>query len=214
VPKLTNELIETIVAQGVERTVFDSATPGFGFRLTANRTGLWIVRARSGDHRVKTTIGTYPEKKLSAARAEAHAALRDIREGKDPRAEKAARKAAVAAGKTTVSELADRWLAEYVRLELKPRTISDYERIIADRIKPRFGALPVASITKSDVIARHDGEHTSAGELHHRHVSCPDDVRGGCRAAPDKLQSGEKAEDVSGGNAGALSVGAGDRQGR
>jgi integrase len=155
VPKLTNELIESIVAEGVERTVFDSATPGFGFRLSANRTGLWIARARFGDHRVKITIGTYPEKKLSAARAEAHAALRDIREGKDPRAEKAARKAAVAAGKTTVGELADRWLDEYVRKKLKPRTIADYERLVEDRIKPRFGALPVATITKSDVISWH-----------------------------------------------------------
>jgi integrase len=55
----------------------------------------------------------------------------------------------------TVSELADRWLAEYVRLKLKPRTISDYERIVEQRIKPRLGALPVAAVSKSDVISFH-----------------------------------------------------------
>ncbi len=154
-PKLTNELIENILEAGVEKTVFDSATPGFGFRLTANGKGIWLARARAGAHRVKTSLGTYPEKKLSEARAEAHAALRDIREGKDPRAEKAARRLAAQAGKITVSELADRWLTEYVRIKLKPRTIADYERIVEDRIKPRLGALPVATVSKSDVISFH-----------------------------------------------------------
>jgi hypothetical protein len=154
-PKLTNELIASIVAEGIERTVFDSATPGFGFRLTAKKKGIWLARARAGNVRSKISLGTYPEKSLSAARAEAHAALRDIRDGKDPRAEKAARRMAAQAGKITVAELADRWLAEYVRIKLKPRTIADYERITDDRIKPRLGALPVAAVGKSDVISFH-----------------------------------------------------------
>lgn len=154
-PKLTNELIATIMADGIERTVFDSATPGFGFRLTANKKGIWLARARSGDVRTKISLGTYPEKSLSAARTEAHAALRDIRDGKDPRAERAARRLAAQAGKTTIAQLADRWLAEYVRIKLKPRTIADYERIVEQRIKPRLGALPVASVSKSDVISFH-----------------------------------------------------------
>jgi integrase len=154
-PKLTNELVKSIVADGVERTVFDSATPGFGFRLTAKGKPLWIARARAGNLRSKITIGTYPEKSLTTARAEAHATLNDIRNGKDPRAEKAARKAAAIAGKITVTELADRWLKEYVRIKLKPRTISDYERIVEDRIKPRLGALPVSAVSKGDVISFH-----------------------------------------------------------
>ncbi|WP_316205296.1 tyrosine-type recombinase/integrase [Bradyrhizobium sp. SZCCHNS3004] len=158
-PKLTNEIIERFVADhataGVDRAIFDSSVPGFGLRVTAKGKLLWIARARSGDHRVKISLGSYPEKKLSAARAEAHAALQDIREGKDPRAEKAIRRAAIEAGKATVGDLADRWLAEYVRPKLKPRTISDYERIIEDRIKPRLGAVAVASVTKADVISFH-----------------------------------------------------------
>ncbi len=154
-PKLTKDLIESIYAAGVEKTVFDSATPGFGFRLTASKKGIWLARARAGNLRAKISLGTYPEKSLAAARAEAHAALRDIRDGKDPRAEKAARKLAAQTGKTTVGELADRWLAEYVRLKLKPRTIADYERIVDQRIKPRLGSLPVAAVSKSDVISFH-----------------------------------------------------------
>ena len=78
-PKLTKELVESIVADGVERTVFDSATPGFGLRLTAKGKAIWLARARAGESRFKLSLGTFPEKTLSVARAEAHAALRDIR---------------------------------------------------------------------------------------------------------------------------------------
>lgn len=153
--KLTNEVVSSLVSAGVERSVFDSSVPGFGLRITANGKAIWIARARSGAHRLKLSLGTFPEKSLSAARTEAHAALRDIRDGKDPRAEKAVRRAALIAGQMTVAELADRWLAEYVRPKLKPRTISDYERLVEQRIKPRLGALPVGAVTKSDIISFH-----------------------------------------------------------
>jgi integrase len=154
-PKLTNEIVAGLPADGKERTVFDSSVPGFGLRVTANGKKLWIARARSGSRRIKVNLGSYPEKTLSAAKAEAHAALRDIRDGKDPRAEKAIRRNAIEAGQTTVAALADRWLAEYVQPKLKDRTIADYERLIEQRIKPRLGALPVAAVTKSDIISFH-----------------------------------------------------------
>jgi integrase len=154
-PKLTKELVEGLPADGAERTVFDSGVPGFGVRVTPTGKKIWIARARSGNRRIKINLGTFPEKSLSAAKAEAHAALRDIRDGKDPRAEKATRRAALEAGQTSVAALADRWLSEYVRPKLKPRTIEDYERLVEQRIKPRLGSLPVASVTKSDIISFH-----------------------------------------------------------
>jgi integrase len=154
-PKLTNEIVNALPADGTERTVFDSSIPGFGLRVTVKGKKIWIARARSGSRRIKVNLGTYPEKTLAAAKAEAFAALRDIRDGKDPRAEKAARRTALEAGQTTVAALADRWLAEYVRPKLKDRTIADYERLVEQRIKPRLGALPVSAVSKSDIISFH-----------------------------------------------------------
>jgi integrase len=153
--KLTSAIIESLPTDGTEQVLFDSSVPGFGIRVTASGKKIWIARARSGTRRIKVNLGTFPEKTLAKARAEAHAALRDIREGKDPRAEKAVRRAAHEAGQTTVSDLADRWLKEYVQIKLKPRTIFDYERLIEQRIKPRLGALPVSGVSKSDVISFH-----------------------------------------------------------
>lgn len=153
--KLTTADVEALPLDGKERTVFDSSVPGFGVRVTPAGKKLWIARARSGNRRIKINLGSFPDKTLAKARAEAHAVLRDIRDGKDPRAEKAARRAALEAGQLTVSDLAERWLAEYVRIKLKPRTVSDYERLVEQRIRPRLGALPVSKVTKSDVIAFH-----------------------------------------------------------
>lgn len=154
-PKLTNETINAFIAAGVEGELTDSTTPGFFLRLTATGTAVWVARARSGKRRVKISLGTYPAKTIAAARTEARAALADIREGRDPGVAKATRLAALEAGQTTIAELADRWLAEYVRPKLKPRTIFDYERLLEQRIKPRLGALPVAAVTKSDIISFH-----------------------------------------------------------
>jgi integrase len=59
------------------------------------------------------------------------------------------------AGDTTIAGFADRWLAEYVRPKLKPRTVADYERLLEQRIKPVLGHLTVARIAKEDVLRWH-----------------------------------------------------------
>lgn len=55
----------------------------------------------------------------------------------------------------TVAELADRWLAEYVRPKLKPHTVADYVKLIEQKIKLRLGHLPMSKVTKSDVVSWH-----------------------------------------------------------
>src|SRR5579859_7263919 len=124
--KLTEAAIDAVALDGRDRIVFDSALPGFGVRVTPAGKRLFIIRARSGGRQRKITVGLYPEKKLADARREARGLLDALRSGKDPVVEKAAREAALAAGATTIAQLADRWMTEYVRPKLKPRTASDY----------------------------------------------------------------------------------------
>ncbi|HUZ43842.1 MAG TPA: site-specific integrase [Acidimicrobiales bacterium] len=52
-------------------------------------------------------------------------------------------------GRTTVGELVEEWLATAVHL--KPKTRLGYESILPNRILPRFGAVPVASINQLEV---------------------------------------------------------------
>jgi integrase len=51
--------------------------------------------------------------------------------------------------------LAEKWMADYVRPKLKPRTVFDYERLLAQHILPALGHLSVARIDRDDVVRLH-----------------------------------------------------------
>ena len=55
----------------------------------------------------------------------------------------------------TVAQLAEKWMADYVRPKLKPRTAFDYERLLAQHILPALGHLSVARIERDDVVRLH-----------------------------------------------------------
>jgi integrase len=78
-----------------------------------------------------------------------------MRAGRDPKSEQAIRTKAIEAGATTVAVFAERWLDEYVRAKLKPRTVSDYERLVEQRINPALGHLIVGRVAKDDVLKFH-----------------------------------------------------------
>lgn len=153
--RLTEDAITALRVDGRDRIVFDRLLAGFGVRVTPAGTKLFVVQARVGGKPRRMSIGAFPDKRLTDARSEARAALIDLKAGRDPKAEKASRTKAIEAGQTTVEAFADRWLEEYVRPKLKPRTVADYEGLLEQRIKPSFGHLTVAAVTKDDVLKFH-----------------------------------------------------------
>src|SRR5262249_14843066 len=128
---------------------FDSLQATFGYRLTPQGRGIFFVG------KPRRTIGYRPPLKVAEAREQAHSMLADIRQGRDPVIERKARAARIAAGTMTVAQLADKWLANYVRPKLKPRTAFDYERRLAQHSLPALGRLPVAGVERSDVERLH-----------------------------------------------------------
>jgi integrase len=154
-PKLTQELVESLPADGRDRIIFDAGTEGFGIRVTATGRKIFIAQARSAGKVRRTSVGTFPEMTVKRARQEALPVRAAMRRDEDPRAERAARIKAIEAGTVTVSAFADRWLAEYVRLKLKRRTIADYERLLEQKIKPALGHLLVTRVAKDDVLKFH-----------------------------------------------------------
>jgi integrase len=101
--------------------------------------------------RPKAVLGRHPDLTVAQARGLALQALADLRRGADPKSERRRH----AAGGITVVELADKWMAEHVRPKLKPRTVSDYEQLLAQRILPALGHLPVAAVSRDDVNRLH-----------------------------------------------------------
>ena len=55
----------------------------------------------------------------------------------------------------TIARLADKWMTDYVRPKLKPRTVDDYERLLAHHILPALGHLSVARIDRDDIVQMH-----------------------------------------------------------
>jgi integrase len=161
--RLTEAVIEALKIDGRDRLVFDRLVPGFGVRVTPAGTKLYVIQARIGGRPRRVSIGRFPEKPLTEARKEARVALEDMRGGLDPVIEMAARAKALEAGDTTVNALADRWLAEYVRPKLKPRTATSYESLLEQRLRLAFGHLPVSHVTKADVLKFHAGLQETPG---------------------------------------------------
>ena len=153
--RLTESAIEALRADGRDRIVFDALQPGFGVRITPAGTKIFIAQARVGGRPRRIAIGRHPDKKVADARAEARGALQDMRAGRDPKIEKADRARSVEAGLTTLAAFAERWLDEYVRPKLKPRTTADYEKLVEQKIKPALGHLILARVAKDDILRFH-----------------------------------------------------------
>jgi len=152
--KLTNAGIEALEATDRDRIIFDTS-PGFGLRITRAGSKLFFAQARAAGQVRRVTVGAFPAMKVAEARAAARLMLDDLMAGKNPAVERQIRQAAIAASDITVADLADRWMAEVVRPKRKPRTIADYELILAQRIKPALGHIPVRALSWAQCNAFH-----------------------------------------------------------
>jgi integrase len=152
-PKLTEAVINALPVNGRDRIVFDA--DGFGVRVTPAGTKIFIAQARVRGRVCRVNVGIFPDKTVKKARDDARDAVAAMRRGEDPKVARAARMKAVEAGQTTVTAFAERWLAEYVRPKLKPRTVADYEKLVTHKIKPALGHLTVARVEKEDVLKLH-----------------------------------------------------------
>jgi integrase len=147
--RLTEALLDSLTPSDRDQFLFDSQLATFCFRLTPKGRGVFYVG------KPRRTVGYRPPLKVAPAREQAHAMLADIRQGRDPVLERKARAARMAASTMSVEQLAQKWLANHVRLKLKPRTRDDYERLLAQHILPALGRLPVAGVERSDVERLH-----------------------------------------------------------
>lgn len=130
-------------------TYWDTATRGFGLRLSAGGARTFIVLIASGR---RQKIGRYPTVSLRDARAEAKRLL--------------ARKALghVRAPHTAFEDARDAFLADCAR-SARPRTVRDYTRLLA-RHYP-FGRTSVGDVTPREMARRLAKLSETPAERHH-----------------------------------------------
>jgi Arm DNA-binding domain/Phage integrase, N-terminal SAM-like domain len=153
--RLTNDVVEALESNGRDRIIFDSLLSGFALRVTPAGAKIFIAQAWVAGKKRRVTVGTFPEMNVADARKDVRPMLDDMRAGKNPALERGIRRKAITAGDMTVGALADKWMADYVNPKLKPRTADDYAKLFQQKIKPRFGHVPVSQITKDDVTRFH-----------------------------------------------------------
>jgi integrase len=153
--RLTQAFVDAQAGDGNDRIVFDSQVRGLGLRITPTGTRIFIAQGRVGRRKRRVTVGFAADMTLSKARMEALHALAAMRRGIDPTIERKARVRAAAARETTIAALAERWMAYFVRPKLKPRTASDYEKLLAKHILPALGHLAVGEIDHEHVERLH-----------------------------------------------------------
>jgi integrase len=153
--RLTEALVGSLEPTGHDRFIFDDRQPGFAVRVTPTGTKIFVAQARVAGRKRRVTVGYSPDITVARAREDALQILADMRRGCDPVVERKSRRQAAAAGEMTVAQLAEKWMADYVQPKLKPRTVFDYERLLAQHILPALGHLSVARIDRDDVVRLH-----------------------------------------------------------
>jgi integrase len=158
-------LAARVAASSKEETLRDTALAGFEARARPDGAKVaYAVRYRAGRGRQalmrRVTIGKHgspwtPE----TARAEAKRLLALVAHGKDPAGAKAAAKAA-----PTVTDLAQRFLAEHAEAKRKASTAKEYRRLLDHVVLPALGKKRAADITRQDVAKLHHARRATPTE--------------------------------------------------
>jgi integrase len=138
---------------GTRPLLWDSQVAGFGVRITERGRISFVVNKRPA-HSLKTvmvTIGNYPDMSLKEARAAAEAALKTLRTGTTPKAEReAAERARRRAEEGSFAHVAERYIRERVA---KLRTAGPMEQLIRRELIPLLGERPVNEIKRPEIRA-------------------------------------------------------------
>jgi integrase len=129
--------------------VWDTELVGFALKITPRDRRVWVLQYRNADGRSRRiTLGNASSMTPDKARKLAGTELTRIAGGADPVEERRERKAP---GMPTVAELADRYLIEHARIQKKPGSAAEDERMIETYVKPQLGRLRVDLVTKTDI---------------------------------------------------------------
>ncbi|MGZ5915078.1 MAG: tyrosine-type recombinase/integrase [Hyphomicrobium sp.] len=159
---LTDAVVRRLPAPDKGKKIYpDDEVAGLGVRVTAAGARSYVLRyvTRAGRERTYT-IGDIGDWRATAARADARRLRQIVDQGGDPMADIEAERAA-----PTVADLIARFEQEHLPY-LRPSSRADYRRMIANHIRPHFGAhLKVSDVRFEDVQRLHD-RITGAGHLH------------------------------------------------
>lgn len=136
-----------------ELLLWDSELPGFGLRVRAGGTKVYVLKYGTGRRGLarKVTIGRHGAPWTpDTAREEARRLLGLVSSGEDP-----ARARAQAKGIPLLEEFAERYLREHAEPHKKPASVAEDRANLRRAILPALGKLRLDTITRADVVRFH-----------------------------------------------------------
>ena len=149
--KITKRTVEALKVATKDYIAFDTALPGFGVRVMPSGKRFFLVQYRRHGRTRRVMIGQFGIVTAELARREATIKLGSVRGADgDPAAMRDA-----ARQSTTVNELGERFLNQYVPVRCKPSTQAEYRRSVELLLYPFFAKQRVRSVTTADVAELH-----------------------------------------------------------
>ena len=143
-----------------EYFLWDGDLIGFGLRVLPSGVKTYVARYRLGPGRRapvrRVTVGKHGKMTPDTAREAARKHLADVVHGGDPAGDRTRRRREL-----SITELAERYIAEHVRLHNKPGTAVEFERLVNARIVTAFGSKRVGDLDRPDIKAWHTAMHGS-----------------------------------------------------
>jgi Arm DNA-binding domain len=146
--RINKRTVDALQSCGSEFTAWDEAVTGFGVRVRPTGAKSYVVVYRAGAGRGapvrRYTIAAVGKIAPERARARAKVILGAVAHGHDPASQKSAERET-----PTVCELADRFMADYVRAKRKAGTARFYGDILERIVKPAAGTTKADSPIRS-----------------------------------------------------------------
>ena len=130
---------------------WDRALPGFGVRVYASGSKVYVVQFRADGRSKRITIGRDGLVTPAQARRRAARILARVQAGQPPVPSEARPPLG-----PTVADVAQRFLAEHVDVRYKPHTVKAVHRLFGRFILPAFGKVPAESLRCEQVAALHE----------------------------------------------------------
>jgi integrase len=149
--KITKRSVESLKVTSKDYIAFDTELPGFGVRIMPSGKRFFLVQYRRHGRTRRVMIGQFGIVTAELARREATIKLGSVRAANgDPAALRDAERQS-----TTMKELGERFLTQYVPTRCKPSTQAEYRRSVELFLDPFFAKQHVRSVTTADVAELH-----------------------------------------------------------
>ena len=150
--KFTDRAVANLKSKGGKQTdYFDSASRGFGLRVSPGGTKAWFLKYVFDGKQRRDRLGEYPVIGLAEARKLALDSKHKLAFEIDPRAEREVRRAR---RRDTFATVADEFVKRHCA---EHRRGQETAQIIRRELLPTWGDRPITNITRRDVITILDG---------------------------------------------------------